>query len=113
MRLPAVCWVFTALTAAAIPLPSALAQESVTAEQRGQQLVEQHCAMCHATARSGSSPHRQAPPFRTLARRYPLENLEEALAEGIVSGHPDMPEFTFPPYDVGAIIRYLEMIQER
>jgi hypothetical protein len=32
-----------------------------------------------------------APPFRTLHERYPVENLEEPLAEGIISGHPSMP----------------------
>jgi hypothetical protein len=36
---------------------------------------------------------RIAPPFRTLHERYPVENLEEALSEGIVTGHPTMPEF--------------------
>jgi len=39
--------------------------------------------------------------------------LEEALGEGLLSGHPDMPEFVFGPRDVGAIIRYLQSIQDR
>lgn len=72
-----------------------------------------HCAMCHAIGRSGTSPHAAAPAFRTLGQRYPLDSLEEALGEGIVSGHPDMPEFKFETHDVGAIIRYLKSIQER
>ena len=48
-----------------------------------------------------------------LARRYPIEELEEALGEGIVTGHPHMPEFCFGADDVGAIIAYLKSIQER
>jgi hypothetical protein len=32
-----------------------------------------------------------------LEARYPLEALEEALAEGIVTGHPDMPQFALEP----------------
>ena len=87
------------------------AQQSL--QDRGEALVSRHCAMCHATERTGSSPHAMAPPFRTLSQRYPLESLEEALGEGILSGHPDMPEFVFQPRDVGAIIRYLRSIQER
>jgi cytochrome c len=51
--------------------------------------------------------------MRTLGKRYPIEYLEEALGEGIVSGHPDMPEFEFAPADVGAIVAYLKSIQER
>jgi mono/diheme cytochrome c family protein len=37
--------------------------------------------------------------------------LEEALGEGIMSGHPDMPEFKFDAKDVGAIVSYLKSIQ--
>jgi hypothetical protein len=48
-----------------------------------------------------------------LGQRYPIESLEEALAEGIMTGHPDMPEFSFDADDVGAIIDYLKSIQAR
>jgi mono/diheme cytochrome c family protein len=82
------------------------------AARRGEQLLAKHCAMCHAIGRQGSSPHRQAPPFRTLAKRYPIESLSEALGEGLYTGHPDMPEFVFAPADVGAILAYLKSIQE-
>ena len=50
---------------------------------------------------------------RSLGKRYPIESLEEALGEGIMSGHPDMPEFKFDADDVGAIIAYLKSIQQR
>ena len=30
---------------------------------------------------------------------------------GIVSGHPEMPEFSFEPEEVDAVIAYLESIQ--
>ena len=63
--------------------------------------------------RTGQSTHPEAPLFRTLGKRYPIEALEEALGEGIISGHPDMPEFKFEGDDVGAIIAYLKSIQER
>ena len=54
------------------------------------------------TGKSGST-------FST--RKYPIENLAEALAEGIVSGHPDMPIFVFSPHAVDAIVAYLKSIQ--
>ena len=71
-----------------------------------------NCAPCHAIGSIGESRHLQAPLFRTLASRYPVESLEEALGEGIISGHPDMPEFRFSGEDVGAIVIYLKSIQE-
>jgi cytochrome c len=48
-----------------------------------------------------------------LARKYPIEGLAEALAEGLTVGHPDMPEFVFEPDEVGAILSYLNSIQVR
>lgn len=62
---------------------------------------------------SGESPQKEALPFRALGQHYPIESLEEALGEGIMSGHPDMPEFKFDAGDVGAIIAYLKSIQQR
>ena len=63
--------------------------------------------------RTGASPHPAAPPFRTLSRKYKIEGLSEALAEGLSTGHPDMPEFAFETDDVAAIIAYLNAIQDK
>jgi cytochrome c len=79
---------------------------------KGEQLVKENCARCHAIGKEGASPHPEAPPFRTLSSKYPVEDLAESLAEGIVSGHPDMPIFVFSPTDVAAIIDYLNSIQD-
>ena len=81
--------------------------------RHAQQLLDANCSRCHAIGHTGASPHAAAPPFRTLSRKYPVERLAEALAEGLFVGHPDMPEFVFEPEDVGAIIDYLNAIQER
>jgi mono/diheme cytochrome c family protein len=73
----------------------------------GKRLVEANCARCHAVGRTGASTHPDAPPFRSLERRYPIEDLQEALAEGISTGHPDMPEFVAAPDQIDAIIAYI------
>jgi cytochrome c len=80
--------------------------------KRGEQLLQHDCAPCHAIGKTGDSPRKEAPPFRTLSQRYPIESLEESLGEGIMSGHPDMPEFSFDADGVGAIIAYLKSIQQ-
>jgi mono/diheme cytochrome c family protein len=80
---------------------------------RGEALLTSRCASCHAVGKGGVSPHATAPAFRTLSQRYKIEALEEALAEGLSSGHPDMPEFAFETDDVAAIIAYLNAIQEK
>jgi mono/diheme cytochrome c family protein len=81
--------------------------------KRGEALVTKLCAPCHAVGRTGTSPRAEAPAFRTLGKRYKIESLEEALGEGLISGHPDMPEFRFEPDDIGAVIVFLKSIQER
>jgi mono/diheme cytochrome c family protein len=81
--------------------------------KRGEMLLERACGSCHAVGRSGASPVKDALALRTLGQRYPVESLEEALGEGFMTGHPDMPEFRFDADDVGAIIAYLKSIQQR
>jgi len=90
---------------------SALAQQNP--ERQGEAILTRNCSMCHATGRAGTSPHREAPAFRTLSQRYPVDELQEALGEGLSSGHPDMPDFVFPPDQIGAILAYLRSIQAR
>jgi cytochrome c len=94
-------------------LPPALAQEGASPAARGESLLTTNCGRCHAVGRTGASPHPAAPPFRTLSRKYKIEGLSEALAEGLSTGHPDMPEFVFAPEEVGAIIDYLQSIQQK
>jgi cytochrome c len=79
--------------------------------QKGLAILRADCARCHAIGKAGRSPLRKAPPFRTLHKRYPVESLEESLAEGIVTGHPAMPEFSFDPEQVGDIIAYLKSLE--
>jgi cytochrome c len=81
--------------------------------EAGQALAETSCAHCHAVGRSGASPIVQAPPFRYLGRKWPVENLAEALAEGIVVGHPAMPAFAFSPAEIDDFLGWLQAIQEK
>lgn len=79
----------------------------------GRALVVRNCGLCHAVGRSDASPKSGAPAFRDLSQRYEVEALGEALAEGILTGHPEMPEFRFAPHEVDAILRYLQSLQAR
>jgi len=74
---------------------------------KGHVILEANCARCHAITMDDTSHHKEAPPFREVVKRYPPEDLAEALAEGIISGHPDMPEFVFQPAEIEAILAYL------
>jgi cytochrome c len=80
-------------------------------EQRGKAYAKSHCARCHSIARTGASPFKPAPPFRTLHLHYPIEGLEEALAEGIVTGHPAMPEFVLTPGQIRDFLSFLKTLE--
>jgi mono/diheme cytochrome c family protein len=110
------------LTRAALLTVSSLAALVVAADtraqdpdkevDRGRTFAEQNCSRCHAIGRSGESPLAKAPPFRELHERYPVENLSEALAEGIRTGHPAMPQFeTLDIEQIDQLIAYLKSLE--
>lgn len=84
------------------------ASAQMAPSERGYTLAKKLCARCHAIGREGLSPMGLAPPFRELSQRYQIEMLAEALAEGIVTGHPAMPTFTFEPRDINALLTYID-----
>lgn len=79
----------------------------------GKELVELNCSSCHGVGLRDASPHADAPAFRTILQRYPIDALEEAFDSGVISsGHPDMPDFLARPDQVDAILYYFLSIQE-
>jgi cytochrome c len=99
--------------AATLSSQAAHCQEALSPPaQRGLVFVRTHCAHCHAIGRVSGSPLHIAPPFRTLHQRYPVESLQESLAEGIITGHPSMPEFRLDPGQVTDVITYLKSLQQ-
>lgn len=103
MRIATASIVLLALTSEAFAL--------TPAAQRGYTFVNTNCSGCHAVGRFGDSPLPLAPPFRTLHEKYPVENLQEALAEGIVTGHPNMPAFELDPGQISDVIAYLKSLE--
>ena len=80
-------------------------------EQRGKTFALNNCARCHSIDKVSPSPLKIAPPFRTLHLRYPIETLGEALAEGISTGHPTMPEFRLDPDQIHDVLSYLKTLE--
>jgi cytochrome c len=81
------------------------------AEQRGKTFALTNCARCHSIDRVTQSPLKIAPPFRILHKRYPIETLAEALAEGITTGHPTMPEFQLDPDQIHDLLSYMKSLE--
>ena len=81
------------------------------AEQRGKNFVLTNCSRCHAVDKVSPSPLKIAPPFRDLHKKYPIETLQEAMAEGISTGHPTMPEFRLEPDQINDVLSYLKSLE--
>ena len=92
------------LLLAAVARSNANAQDAAV----GRQLAEKHCMRCHAIGKTDLSPHSDAPTFRAIAAKGRVDDLQEALAEGIMVGHTDMPEFEFQPQQIVDFLAYLK-----
>jgi mono/diheme cytochrome c family protein len=96
---------------AAILLMATSALAITPAEQRGKNFVRANCSRCHAIDKVSPSPLKIAPPFRDLHRKYPIETLQESLAEGIYTGHPTMPQFRLEPDQINDVLSYLKSLE--
>ncbi len=101
------------LLAAMLALAPPVQAGGEMAADAGASLAETHCGRCHAIGGDGVSAHGDAPTFRELARRWPPESIAEALAEGIVTGHPDMPPFKFQPREIDQLLDTLRALRRR
>jgi mono/diheme cytochrome c family protein len=77
----------------------------------GHDLVSDNCSGCHSVEKTGDGPHATAPHFRDLHQRYDVDFLMEALVEGVIAAHPDMPEFQFSVENATAIVAYLKSLE--
>ena len=91
--------------------PEQAAGIAAEAIERGRLLTSTACAGCHATGATGPSPMADATPFREIVHRYPLDQLEEAFAEGLVTAHPAMPEYIFRASEIDDLIAWLETLR--
>jgi mono/diheme cytochrome c family protein len=92
---------------------SCIATPALSADpDAGLAIARAECASCHAIGKEGESPLPAAPPFRNFSQKWPVEYLQEALAEGMSVGHGPMPEFIFEPEEISDLVAYLVTIQQ-
>lgn len=79
--------------------------------QRGAIFARANCVRCHSIDKYSESTLKIAPPFRTLHLKYPVSQLQEALAEGIVTGHQNMPEFRLDGGQIADFLAFLKTLE--
>jgi mono/diheme cytochrome c family protein len=99
------------LTLALLSSPAAHARAE---EQRqGKEMLQRMCARCHSVGRTGASPNKLAPPFRTFSetKLYDSDFLQR-LQDGLTTIHPFMPTFRFSREDAEEVLIYMRSIQQ-
>lgn len=109
---PLIGLIALAMLASVTPALGADSAEEMGDVDRGHALARDKCGSCHSIEPRGESPLKDAPTLRALAAKWPLEHLEEALAEGIVTGHEDMPVFVFEPGQIADLLAFLRSLKQ-
>ena len=97
-----------------VPVPETVSETNLSRAEllnRGQGIAEAACATCHAIGEDDVSQHPDAPAFRIIGQSYDVWTLDEAFAEGIMVGHPDMPVWELVPDDIDGLLTYMDSVQ--
>ena len=89
----------------------------------GRRLAQRYCSNCHAID-GGRRPNPDAPPFRTLNKRYRAGGLDALLTEGMLAPtnppeegaariHPRMPQAVLGDDEIDALKAYLHSLEPR
>jgi cytochrome c len=89
---------------------AASAQAQEPALPRGLAFVRNNCARCHSIDKVSLTARDRAAVPRS-PQTLPIESLQGALAEGIQTGHQNMPEFRLQPDQIGDVIAYLKTLE--
>ncbi len=100
------------LLAASLASPSAAMSSVLSgAEQRGRQIADGRCSICHSIDRQGASPRKKAPTFRSLAGRFVGLSLQQKLTEIGETGHYDMPPQILHQDQIADLSAYLNSLE--
>ena len=98
------------LATLSLSTPTSAQEVSLTA---GRELAIARCSGCHAVGRTGDSPNPRSPRFRDLGANFPFGGLREALMQGMIVGHPEMPIQHLTQTESGDLIAYMRTLQTR
>jgi hypothetical protein len=81
--------------------------------QHGKEMLQKLCGGCHSVGRTGPSPNRLAPPFRSFSESKLYDSdFMQRLQDGLTSIHPFMPTFRFNRENAEEALNYMKAIQE-
>lgn len=92
---------------------STFAHARAEGPRQGKAILQELCAECHAIGRTGASPNKLAPPFRSFSETKLYDSdFKQRLLSGLTSIHPFMPTFRFSREDAEEVLSYMRSIQQ-
>ena len=92
---------------------STFAHARYAERQHGKEMSQKLCGGCHSVGRTGASPNRLAPPFRSFSETKLYDSdFMQRLQDGLTSIHPFMPTFRFNRDNAAEVLDYIKSIQE-
>ena len=92
---------------------STFAHARYAEQQHGKEMLRKLCARCHSVGRTGVSPNKLAPPFRSFSETKLYDSdFMQRLQDGLTSIHPFMPTFRFNRENAEEALNYMKSIQE-
>ena len=103
------------LGAAALVAAFALPSISVTAgaagrPEEGQAIAERWCSSCHQVSDQPATVTTEAPPFPSIAMKYPDDEGHEALRAFLSDPHPLMPDMSLTRQEILDLIAYIDSL---
>lgn len=77
---------------------------------KGETILKEKCARCHAVAADDASKNAKASALRDVAVSYG-DDLAAKVANGIDTKHQGLPAFKFEPMESKGIVDYLEKLR--
>ena len=99
--------------AVAVAMPAGAAPVKSPGVDRGAQVAQRDCAICHAVGATGRSPNGAAPPFPGIAGRYNPIALEQALKRIASQGHFEMRPHALADADAADLAVYIQDLSKR
>ena len=100
--------------AVSLAFAQAAAAQDAPSLSAGHRIAAAQCGRCHAIDSQGDSLNPRSPRFRDLAAKYDLDQLREALKEGMIVGHPAlMPKIELSATQIDDLIGYMKSLRPR
>ncbi len=101
--------------AAALAAVLALPVNSVSAvaagrPEEGHAIAKRWCSTCHQVDEQPATVTTEAPPFASIAMKYPGEEGQEALRAFLADPHPRMPDMSLTRQEIRDLVAYIDSL---